>query len=100
MPQARTWADTIARMPLKDPDSILDYSEDWSDWLATGETLSTAVWTVPAGLTNVAEALGDSAATVWVSGGTAGTTYTVSCLITTTDGRTDRRSFSIGVEVR
>jgi hypothetical protein len=84
----------------KDPDANLDYGFDWSDWLETGEALNASVWDVPAGLVEGAKQLGTSATKVWLSGGTAGATYTVSNQVTTDAGRIDERSFSIVVEER
>jgi hypothetical protein len=82
----------------KKPNAKLDYGFDWSEWLETGDTLATAVWTVPTGLVNEAEDLNDTIAAVWLSGGTAGESYEVVCLVTTTEGRIDERSFVIVCE--
>ena len=62
--------------------------------------LSAAVWTVPAGITKDSDSLGSDTALVWLSGGTAGSFYTVACKITTTDGREDERSMLILVVER
>ena len=85
---------------LKDPDAVLDYGFDWSDWLADGETISTSTWTIPTGLTEDSETETTTATKVWLSGGTAGTDYTVSNKIVTSDGRTDERSMTIRVQER
>lgn len=42
----------------------------------------------------------NSQVVAWFSGGTAGTTYRVECLITTSAGRTDERSLWITVQER
>jgi hypothetical protein len=91
----------------KDPDAVLDYGFNWNDpsapggpWLATGETISTSAWTIPDGLTKGNEAHDDSITVVWLSGGTAGQSYTVTNRITSSAGRTDDRSFEIAVEER
>ena len=83
----------------KDPDAILDYAVDWSRWLAGDEIFSSA-WTVPVGLTKVTDALTPTKTTVWLSGGTAGQSYTVTNRITTSAGRTEDRSFIAKVEER
>jgi hypothetical protein len=83
----------------KDPDAILDYAVDWSRWLA-GDTIAASVWIVPAGLTKVTESNTPTKAIVWLSGGSAGQTYTVTNRITTAAGRTEDRSFTIRVEER
>jgi len=83
----------------KDPDAILDYAVDWSRWLA-GDTVASSVWIVPTGLTKATESNTATKAIVWLSGGTAGQTYTVTNRITTAAGRTEDRSFTIRVEER
>ena len=80
--------------PDKDPNAILDYSIDWSDWLDTDE-ISTSTWTVPAGITKTDESNTTTIATIWLSGGTAGTTYSLLNRITTTGGRTADQTFKI-----
>lgn len=92
---------TTSNIFVKDPLAVLDYAFDWSDWLQSLETISTHVITIPTGLvesTPHTEAAG--VVTIWLSGGTAGTKYTVSCLITTNGGRTDERSITIVCENR
>jgi len=84
----------------KDPDAVLDYAFDWSDWLASGETISVSSWTVDTGLTMDSNSKGDDSTKVWLSGGTAGATYTVANKITTSDSRTDERSFDVIMEDR
>jgi len=83
----------------KDPNAILDYTIDWTRWLA-GDQLATSEWLVPTGLTKMADSKTASSATVWLSGGTAGQSYTVTNRITTTAGRTEDRSFIAKVEER
>lgn len=85
----------------KDPNSVLDYQRDWSDWLATvDDTIATSTWIVPPGLTKGAESKTDTTATVWLSGGTVGTSYDVTNRITTAGGRTDDRTFRISIRER
>jgi hypothetical protein len=98
-----TYAATLRTVPhveRKDPSDILDYLWDWSDWLETGETLTTVTWDVPTGLTQDDDDIGTTTATAWLSGGTAGETYTVGCLVTTSMGRTCERSCRILVAER
>ena len=84
----------------KDPDAVLDYTIDWSDWLASGETISTSTWTIPTGLTEDSETETTTTATVWLSGGTEGTSYTITNEIVTSQSRTANRSLYIRVEER
>jgi hypothetical protein len=91
---------------IKDPDAVLDYKFDWkaltngtgtSDWLAAAETISTKTITPSNGITVDSSALSDTntSVTVWLSGGSAGSNYTVACKIVTSAGRTDERTMTI-----
>jgi len=84
----------------KDPDATLDYGFDWSDWLASGETITASTWTVPTGITEGANSRDDTSVKIWLSGGTVGESYVISCKIVTSDDRTDERSLTIMVEER
>lgn len=84
----------------KDSSAVLDYVFDWSPWLDAGEEIDTYVLAVATGLTKDSDSATDTAVTVWLSGGTAGTRYTVACRITTSAGRTDERTFTVSVRER
>lgn len=86
----------------KDPDGKLDYAIDWSAWLVDGDTISSASWTVPTGIIQATPAPSVTAgkATIWLSGGTAGTSYPVTCRVTTAAGRIDDRTITIVVRDR
>lgn len=86
----------------KDPAAVLDYKFDWSSWLASGETISTRTVTPATGITVDSSSITDTntSVTVWLSGGTAGTEYTVACKIVTSAARTDERTLTIQVEDR
>ena len=88
----------------KDPNAVLDYAFDWSDWLAAGETISTFTVTAETGLTlgtgDKSPSQANGVVTYWLSGGTAGINYKVACLITTSAGRTDERTIWIKVVER
>jgi hypothetical protein len=83
----------------KDPNAVLDYSVDWNRWLNT-DTIAASEWIVPTGLTKVSDTNTTKAATVWLSGGAAGQSYTVTNRITTAGGRAEDRSFIVKVEER
>jgi hypothetical protein len=85
---------------VKDPAAVLDYQWDWSSWLATGETISSHTVTAPTGLTLDSDTATTTAVTAWLSGGTAGTDYSVVCQIVTSASRTDERSIVIAVQQR
>lgn len=83
----------------KDPAAELDYAVDWSAWLGEDQ-LSAVTWSVPAGLTKTSETIAGGLAVVWLKGGAAGQTYTVSCAVETGYGRKDERSFRVVVVER
>lgn len=97
----------VVKTYRKDPESVLDFGLDWAapeseggPWLATGESISTSEWTVPAGLTANSDEFDSTKTKVWIAGGTAGNSYVIENKITTTAGRTDERSLLIIVEER
>lgn len=77
---------------IQDPEAVLDYQFDWSDWLDVNEAIGTVDVTATEGLTvgTTSEAAG--VVTVWLSGGVEGSYYEVRCEITTDAGRTDART--------
>ena len=87
----------VERSFTKDPDAVLDYAFDWTAkaWLQSGEVIASHVVTVETGLVKDRDAESDGVVTVWLSGGTAGKSYTVACKIVTDLGRTDERSIGI-----
>ena len=86
--------------PLKDPSAVLDYVFDWTEWLATVETITDHTITADTGITVDSSTESDGKVIVWLSGGTAGINYKVACLITTSAGRTDERTIWIKVTNR
>lgn len=84
----------------KDPDATLDYVWDWTAWLAENETISSVTWIVPDGIDQDSTSNDDTTATIWLSGGTLGGTYEITCRITTNQGRIDDRSKRIIVKSR
>jgi hypothetical protein len=95
-----TGTDTKATI-VKDPDATLDYIFDWSQWLTlVADTISTNTIVAETGITVGAHTNSTTAVTIWLSGGTAGTTYKVTCRIVTAGGRTDDRSIYIKVKER
>ena len=83
----------------KDPNAVLDYTLDWTLWL-NGDTITSDTWTVPGGLTSVLEVTTARTSTIWLSGGTTGTEYTLVNRIVTIGGRTEDRSVVISVVSR
>lgn len=72
----------------KDPNSVLDYEIDWTEWL-DADTIATSTWTFPAGLTKDSDTNTTTTTTVWASGGTVGLRYAAVNRIVTAAGRTE-----------
>jgi len=106
---------------VKDPEAVLPFWFYLGEWLAEeGDTVTSEpgnpVFTVdPAGELTVDSVPGPTfvsievngvtpvapnAAKCWLSGGTASTTYRLTCQWTTTGGRTDQRSARVAVRER
>lgn len=85
---------------IHDPQSTLDYAQDWSRWLSADEHITSHLVTA----TGTAELLQSTEAagivTVWVAGGTPGTTSTVTIHIVTNQGRQDDRSMRLQIRNR
>lgn len=90
----------------KSPAANLDYTIDFSAWLQPDEQIVAAAWSrAPVGITIGAGAYAPTISadgkkcTVWLSAGTAGTSYTVTVNITTdnTPPRIDDKSILIVV---
>jgi len=91
-----TWHSGI--MAPKDPDAEVDFQFDFTDWL-NGDTIAT-IDVDGGGLTVGTNSTDGSVVTFWLSGGTAGTSYTVRVRITTAAGRIDDRSLIVQVAER
>lgn len=106
VPAARTFA--VAHRggsfsAVKSPDAVLDYKIDWaalangsgsSDWLQSGETISSYTATADSGMTINSDSKSDSDTSIvlWLSGGVVSRSYPVVCQIVTSAGRTDERT--------
>ncbi len=84
---------------LLDPNAVLDFEIDFTQWLATGETIVSTVIEADEGVTVAPEGrpttTGGGVVTVWLTGGTVGAVYDVTCRISTTAGRTDDRTIRV-----
>lgn len=95
---------------FKDPSAVLDYVFRFGPddrtreppWLEPAETIVSHTVTVPSGLTKESSEITPDGkdVLVWLSGGTADTTYTVTCHILTNLSRADSRRMSVRVEPR
>lgn len=86
---------------VKDPDAVLDYGFDWTEWL-DGDTISNSIWIVESGLTVVpgSETADDNFTKLFISGGVNDANYTLTNRITTAGQRTADRSMQIKVRSR
>lgn len=84
----------------KDPAEVWKYGISWVPALATGETISTSTWAVPAGITKDSESNSTTVASLVLSGGTAGETYDCVNTITTSLGNTGVRTIRIVCRAR
>ena len=94
---------TIAGKPTvtKDPNAVLDYTVDFAAWLLpTADTISTATVTGTGVVINSSGVVGGTAVTMWVSGGTAGSTGSATVRIVTAGGRTDDRTVYFKIRER
>jgi hypothetical protein len=82
---------------IKDPDAVLDYQIDWSDYL-DDDTITTSTWTVPEGIIKDSDTKSDAVATVWLSGGTDGVSYSLVNHIVTDAGREDDRTIVVMIQ--
>lgn len=89
---------------VKDPAARLDYTWDWTDWLAdVDDTIISATVTVPAGLTAAGAVTVNQAATAVtqrIAGGTLDAGYTVVCQIITVGGLIDERKIDLTINER
>ncbi len=101
----------MAQAWVKDPDEVLDYVFDFaaltngtgdSDYLESGETILSQTVTTTTGITAESIAITHNATCVllWLRGGTASTTYTITVEIVTSSARIVERSYSIKVKER
>jgi hypothetical protein len=92
------------QLPPKSPAAILPYEMDWSQWLASGETIADATVTADAGITvnpsGKSTSTSSGVVTFWLGGGASGATYMVTITITTSSGATDSRTIAVSVGTR
>ena len=86
----------------KDPDAVLDYNIDWTDWLNADavypDTIATSVWsTESADISIDSDSATLTSTKVVVSGGIRNTRYTLVNRITTANGYQDDRSIFLRV---
>lgn len=98
----------MSNVVLKDPNEVIDVSVDWTDVLATGETISSQSWAIEGASSSDTSPLATSGSasesngvtTQLVQAGTEGEVYTVRNRIVTNQGRTYDRSRTVRVGTR
>lgn len=71
------------------PAERLDYDVDYTDWLPSADSLSSATVSVsPSGLTIDSPAINGKFVKLWVSGGSSGAKYKATLTVVTAIGRT------------
>jgi hypothetical protein len=88
---------------LKDPQSRLDYAIDWTPYLAE-QSIEASLWAVvpdePGGVAAEETSFEPDRTAARLAGGLTGHSYSVSNLVTFSDGTTDIRSITLRVEER
>ena len=90
---------------LKDPNANLDYSWDWSDWLAASTPVDTITGFQILLSGSQTAVLGSTAhisgvVTAMISGGAVGDKIAATCRITTAGGKTEDRTIYLKVKER
>ena len=85
----------------KDPQSTVDFSIDWAEWLTANETITSTSWSVvpndASAPTLGATTDGGAVQGVYVSGGTVEGRYRLTCHIETDSGRSADRSLNLRI---
>ena len=84
---------------IKDPDSTMDFSVDYSLWITSSDSLVNSTWFSDSGISIVSSSVdaGTHITTVRLSGGTVNGLYEVTNRITTANGLTTDRTLFIRV---
>lgn len=83
---------------VKDPAALLEYTWDWSLWLAeVADTIGSATVTVSGATVVGSPVVGGTTVTQKVSGGAVGTPVVMVCQITTAAGLVDERSIYLTI---
>lgn len=80
---------------VKGPDDVEDYTLDWANRLVEDDFIIGAEFYINSDVHIISVNFTDRLATVWITGGVVGTTYDVTCRITTDSGRVHERTFRL-----
>lgn len=85
----------------KDPEAVLDYVFDWSQYLSSvADTINEYDVRVTGSCAIDSKTESDGKVIAWVSGGTLNSVDSLTCSITTTGGRTDERTVYLKIKDR
>ena len=87
-------------MEYKSVEATLDYLQDWSSWLSTGDTIASSSWVAESPLTVDSEANTTTTATAVISGGLVGGRYKVTNSIVTANGLDESFTWFLTVQER
>jgi len=83
----------------KQPSEVLDYDFKYTDWLDSGDEIESAEVTVATGITlDSYNIVSPGIVKVWLSGGTDGETYLITCVATTEGGREKEKEFKLKIK--
>ena len=86
---------------IKDPNAVLDYPIDFTDWLLDiGDTYASHIVLSSGSITVDSSNQVGGVIIVWLSGGVVGDTVSFTVRITTAGGRTDDRTFYLKIKER
>lgn len=82
----------------QDKNALLDYTQDWSGFLTSGDGIANSTWAADsADITLRDAAVAGGTTTIWVTGGVGGKVYRISNTVTTIQGRRDVRYFVVSI---
>jgi len=85
-------------MEYKSAGATLDYTQNWSSWLADGDAIATSQWSVEDGISVDSSSNNTTTSTVVISGGTTGKTYRVTNTITTSNGLDESMTWFVKIQ--
>jgi hypothetical protein len=88
---------------VKDPDALLDYTFDWTEWLeghTPADTIASAVVTVTGCTLVTSSVVAQQKVVAWIGGGVVDVAASATCRITTAGGRIDDRTLTLKIKER
>ncbi len=85
------------RWPPKDPADYLDYSIDWTRWLAPNDVIIESSWFAPAGLYVTVSTFTSTTTTAWIGGAGSGPLMDIQNSIATAQGRNCTRTVTLPI---